>query len=882
MTVSAPRIAAFSLLALVLTAAAIEMAGVIMGTATEPGQEIGAMALALPAFWSFLIILFASVLLRRFVRFELITRPELLCVLFTALLAAPLMSVGFWRYLIPSVATFPRSEEFEYLDTQNPKLWPHGANLTEGVFADQTSGRVVTQGQIRWETLDLAGGRTERVPVIEHTADDTESTVRISVPLAGDTGAPLILGESYLLSVLSRTEDLALESVYYCRVYYDENTEFDVDIFTAVKEGEVNFIQREGFLRAGTYGLVFPRTLARGVVIELGLKGSGRVAFRDLQLMNTEALEGAYRGRAVVSETDFERMPEKSRSGLMVRPDRLLSLAGLRYLATAYVPWREWHQPMLAWGTYLALILAGTFAVAVIMRREWIDNQRFPLPMAQIPLFFLSDRSDRGDSKPTTARTAGEEKRTTALPNEASGKPARLLVAGWFNRSMWAGFGVTFIWCALRGWHDFNAAVPDLGINVRLQPYFSDPGFGHMWSPVAFKVFAVFLGLSIFLEINVLMSLIVGYFLYRAQYWFGEAHGLTHQLEYPYVEHQQLTAYLVYAALLLFFTRKYFWQILLEAVHGEANSDEVLSSRGALLLLVFSTMGVGLWAHWMSMPVGGMLILYATLLSVGFVAMKLRAECGVPSYAFFPTAIVLIVGVAGGMEVFGVQGTMFAVFVSAILGAQAFFLIPGIQLEFLELGRIFQLKRRIFFLVNIMAISGGFLIGGWSFLSGAYAKGIDWLPDSIDFRDISHATRNFNPIHSDAIREMQEQSQDYAVVGTQTDSLGLGTWITVYAGTFTAIVTGLRYIFAGFWFHPIGIILGPMGVMDHIWGSLLVAWVVRLAVLKLAGAAMVRDKLFPFFAGIFLAGVTAKAMFFAINLFVYNFTDSKVFQNGMF
>ena len=110
MTVSALRIAAFSLLALVLTAAAIEMAGVIMGTATEPGQEIGAMALALPAFWSFLIILIASVLLRRFVRFELITRPELLCVLFTALLAAPLMSVGFWRYLIPSVATFPRED----------------------------------------------------------------------------------------------------------------------------------------------------------------------------------------------------------------------------------------------------------------------------------------------------------------------------------------------------------------------------------------------------------------------------------------------------------------------------------------------------------------------------------------------------------------------------------------------------------------------------------------------------------------------------------------------------------------------------------------------------------------------------------------------------
>ena len=98
----------------------------------------------------------------------------------------------------------------------------------------------------------------------------------------------------------------------------------------------------------------------------------------------------------------------------------------------------------------------------------------------------------------------------------------------------------------------------------------------------------------------------------------------------------------------------------------------------------------------------------------------------------------------------------------------------------------------------------------------------------------------------------------------------------------TALVAGLRYIFAGFWFHPIGIIVGPMPVMNHIWGSLLVAWLVRLAVLKLGGAAAVREKLLPFFAGVFLAAVTAKALFFVINLHLFYFTDTTVFQRGLF
>lgn len=874
MTVSAIRITAFSLLALVLMAASIEFAGVLMGTASFAGQEIGAMALALPALWAFLLLFCLSVIAQRWGRFILITRVELLCVLFTVLLAAPLMSVGFWRFLIPSVATFPRSEDFALFDTLNPKLWPHGPNLTEGILEMPDDERLEIQGEVEWAPFTLADARRERMPVIENVTEGEESIIRIHLPSILDGEASLIPGQNYLLSVLTQAENLGLESSYFCRVYYEESRELEVEVFTAVKEGEISFIQREGFRRAGIYGLILPQSLEKGLFIELGLKGIGRVIFRDLQFVNTEALEGAYRGRPVISESDFERLPENRRQGLMVRPDDQWSMAGLRYLASAYVPWGDWRNPLLAWGAYLGLILAGTFSIAVIMRREWVDSQRFPLPLAQIPFFLFTGRVGLGQVGGGLRQVEGGDTKETRSTN--------LLAGGWLNRFMWTGFWVTFGWCLLRGWHDFNPNVPDLSVELRLQPYFSDPAFGHMWSPVTFSVFAVFLGLAVFLELNVLASLVIGYFLYRAQYWFGEVNGLTHELAYPYVEHQQLTAYLIYAALLLVFLRKHLWRVVHEAFQGELAHGDVLSSRGALLLLFFSGVGMGLWAHWVALPVAGMLILYATLLSIGLVAIKLRAECGVPSYAFFPTALVLIVAVTGGMEMFGAQGTMFVVFVSVILSAHAFFLIPGLQMEFLELGRIFRLKKRIIILVNLLAVSGGFLIGGWFFLSGAYAKGIDWFPDSVDYRDINKAVRHFNIIHDDAVREIHEDMINPEGKGTEKTKIGLGTWVTFYAGGLTAITTVLRYIFAGFWFHPIGVIIGPMPVMDHIWGSLLVAWLVRLSVLKLGGAVTVREKLLPCFAGVFLGGVVAKAAFFVINLHLHFFTSSNVFHRGLF
>ena len=45
--------------------------------------------------------------------------------------------------------------------------------------------------------------------------------------------------------------------------------------------------------------------------------------------------------------------------------------------------------------------------------------------------------------------------------------------------------------------------------------------------------------------------------------------------------------------------------------------------------------------------------------------------------------------------------------------------------------------------------------------------------------------------------------------------------------------------------------------MDYIWGSALTAWAVRSIVLRLGGAATVRNKLQPVFVGVFLGAVLA-------------------------
>jgi hypothetical protein len=61
------------------------------------------------------------------------------------------------------------------------------------------------------------------------------------------------------------------------------------------------------------------------------------------------------------------------------------------------VPWSAWWTPLAAWGGFfLALFLANLFLV-LLLKRQWINNERLTFPVAQIPLEAVrEDAAGRG------------------------------------------------------------------------------------------------------------------------------------------------------------------------------------------------------------------------------------------------------------------------------------------------------------------------------------------------------------------------------------------------------------------------------------------------------------------------------------------------------
>lgn len=771
---------------------------------------------------------------------SLYTRAEMICILAALLMGPSLMTEGFWSYAVGGMVTIPRTSNMQQLDGYSEKMWPHGENITEGSLAtDQAENAMVATGALAWQESEVNAGERISVPVLSNEGPDDVSTLRIPVPLFKDDKLHLFLNEPYLLTLLARAADLEAESYYYCRVFYDDDENFAAEVFSSREEGEPSYLHPGGFIRKGRYGVEFASTVDKNIFLELGLVGRGSVAFADVSLMNVSAVTEMDDGRKVVTQAEYDALSPKLRGRILIRPDSMFSMAGVKLILSGCIPLKEWGNPTLFWLGFIVLLLGGTFSVAVIMRKQWIENERYPLPVAQIPIRLLG-------------LEAGDEANlgTGALPSI------------WTNRLLWVGFGAALFWCIMKIWAAYNSSVPNLGINVPLSPYFSDPGWGEMWGNVNFKVCSVFLALGLFMELNVLLTLVLGFFLFRAQYWFGYSYGLTSTAGYPFNHEQMNGSYIVYALLVIFFTRKYLWHVIKRAVKGgrrEGEEEEAMSYRSCLVGLVLCYAGVAAWAHWAGIGLSGMLVFYTVMLLVSFVAAKLRAECGVPFSTYFPWGLMAIAPMLGGAPLFVPGGFLFMAMATEMFVIRSFLLLPGIQFEMIELGRKARVVPRHMVYVIVLGVLGAWMVGGWYSLSNSYTSGseVGGMGRS-GSANKTHWFRTYGSYIKDAdLKAAPQDAVEEAAPARRGGGIRPQTWATLYGAGTVAAVTVLRQFFAGFWFHPIGFIVGGTWMIQEAWGSLLLAWLIRISVLKLGGAATVRNKLLPFATGIFLGGMTA-------------------------
>ena len=820
------RALAASILCMLLAGLYVQYCIIIL---SEP-YLIPESAIPIPAMAAVLALTLFTGLFAAVFKMRLLTRPELVCVAFATLLSVPLMTQGFWHRFLAIISAPPRNESFDYIDAYGDDLWPHGPNLLAGAFDDCPRG---ADARITWAPIEYEEGATATLPTLTNNSATNETFLSFTLAPAhlGGKAKPL---EPHLASVLAKTDGTETESEIFCRVLADGSATPTV-LFTARKCDKPTFLHKKGFVRIGAYGVIPAKSCPGNLVVQLGLKGRGRVTFADPKLMSVGALESAFRGRKTIGEDAYLALPPGERpEGAAIKPAHKWSLANIAFYAKGYIPVGDWLRPAAIWGSYILLLLTALFCVNAMMRRKWAESERYPMPNARIPMALVG--AGDGEASPWASV--------------------------WKNRYAQAGFVLALAYGVLKGWHAYNPELPDLDSTVNLGEYITNPVFGNMFN-VQF-VFSLFIcSIAVFFELNMLMSIVVGYWACRSMYFFGHAAAIDVNAGFPWFREQTAGAYIGYFAVVAALSSKYIWGVLKDAARGEGgHSGEVLSPRAAVVLFVLCHVGAAAWAVATGTPAAAMTLMFCFLVMVGFVAAKFRAECGSPFGYFTPYNAMLFVGAVGGLSVFGAKGMFVSLLLSGFTTVTVFYLIPGIQFEAIEVGRRLKIAPRHIIRTCLVGVLGGLFIGGWIFLSNAYSYGGDNLKYQWGFNGLNWYVNGFREPLAQATNAWLSATggADAAV------SFDWGGHAMVFGGAAMVVLTLLRQFFAGFWFHPMGFLLGFTYMNDGAnWGTLLIAWAIRYAVLKIGGARAVRNKMQPFFTGVFAGCVAAIVAFTIVN-----------------
>lgn len=837
-----PRSLVATIVCMLLAGMYIQFSMVLIGEC----YMIPESAIPIPAMIVILVLLAFVGILGLLLKVRILTKAELVCVAFATLIAVPMMTQGFWHRFLGITSAPLRNASFDYIDAYSDDFWPHGPNLLDDAFvvaspdSNEKSDNfkvlpATGQGKITWSDVEYEEGKTALLPTITNTDANDKTFINFSFPIShGDNESVARPAYPHLVSVLAFTKDVEAETEIIAQAFADDN-QVPVQLLSGRKADKKTYLHKKGFVRVGEYGVVPASMCESNLLVQIGLKGRGSVTLADPKLMSVFALEAAFSQRKIIKESEYMALPPVARpAGVIIRPDNLFSFKGLTFLFKGYIPLGEWVRPAIVWGSYMLMLCLAFFTINVMMRKKWAESERYPMPNTKVPLALIGV-DDKKDNP---------------------------FAEIWKNRFAWAGLIFALVYGIVKGAHFYNPNLPDISVEINLGEYVTNPVYGKMFA-TSF-VFSLFIcSIAVFFELNVLLSIVVGYWAYRLIFFVGHVTGIDVNSGFPWNDEQVVGSYIGYFLVVIALSWKYIWNILKDACKGKAKEEgDIFSARVALLLFILCHVGIIFWAKATGSSVMSMLLMFCFLVLVGFVSAKYRAECGTPFGYFSPYNSMVFVGVCGGITVFGTSGMLVSLILAGFLTVTVFYLIPGLQFEVIQIGKRMKIKPMHIAYTCLLGLLGGLFVGGWVFLSNAYTIGGDNIRFQWAFNGLNWFMNQYRTTLNTATVDWLRQASD------ATDSLG-PDWAAramCFGGGVMIVLTVLRQFFAGFWFHPLGFLLAPSHLNDGAnWGTLLIAWLIRLIVLKVGGAHAVRTKLQPFFVGVFVGCLLSIMIFTVIN-----------------
>ena len=468
------------------------------------------------------------------------------------------------------------------------------------------------------------------------------------------------------------------------------------------------------------------------------------------------------------------------------------------------VPWMVWIKPLLIWGLFVFVFYLTTLCLSTILRKQWVERERFSFPLIQIPI-------------------------------QLAAAPARgtLLNAFFKNRLLWAGMALPVILHLINGLHAHFPTVPEIPLIYNIHRAFTEKPWHTLgwWPAMRLVIYFSVIGIASLLTLEVSFSLWFFYLFFKLQYIIMNASGLSIS---PWIScsRQVMGGYLVFVPAVFWIGREHIADIFRKTFsHSQVDdANEPLPYRAALLgfLFGFAILTVFLVVAGMTTWVAVVTLLSIFITSIVLTWMVVNGGLLLVQAPFFPSEYIDITLGSGAL---GQKSTAILSFQRTFLRDWGEFMMPNFLHSFKAADEVRLARRKVVPIIGI-AIAVAALVSVYFSLTLIYDKGALFL-QSWSF---VVAPRNYFQRMSSLIQFPVETKWDevYSMIA------GAG---------FTGFMLWMRQNFVWWSLHPIGYLLGATYPPFHLWSSILIGWFIKYSALKFGGASTYR-KLRPLAFGL--------------------------------
>ena len=498
-----------------------------------------------------------------------------------------------------------------------------------------------------------------------------------------------------------------------------------------------------------------------------------------------------------------------------------------------HIPWSAWIRPLLAWGVFIAAMLAMLVAMGRLVVDQWVDNERLPFPLVQVQM---------------------------ALVEEPA--PGRSLNAMLSNRAMWIGLLSIFAIHSLTGLKAyFPRYVPSVPLGYNFAAIFAEAPWSYLDTKVKqASISFMIVGAAFFIRSRVSFSLWATYLLVVLarviqQVLYGEAPD-TGSAD------QHLGASVVFIAGIIWLSRRY-WAQVIQNAFGRSDDSRYRFSfwtvvvSAAVMIGWLTVVGV----HWW-MAAGVVLFIAMAHLVVS----RVLAETGLP---FFRSGIA-VSQVYNNLPVrwFGGKDILFAG-VFSILGplttrdgvmCQSMHGLAVTKQAGVEPGEHGRLGAAV-----AWALLLGTIVAASSTLYCQYSYD---TPTSVTPASAGSASpqRNYFGAYYVPRRDMANavKAFDAGRFPPQPTSTVLHVGIGM---TITALLQFASLRWAAWPFLPVGYVATYGAFLANAWFSVFFGWLAKVLIVRFGGGRLF-ERAKPFFLGLIIGEALAAAFWLIINAIV--------------